>query len=166
MRSMNALSVVVLLCGMAAIAPTGAGAAPPATAGGHAHAHPAHAHPTVGPHHGALIELGREDYHAELVHDEATNTVTIYILDGGATKPVPIEAQRLALNLRVAGKPRQFFLAAAPQAGDPAGTSSAFAAADKQLCAALHATGASGRLTVEIAGRQYIGKVAGHTHAH
>jgi hypothetical protein len=33
-------------------------------------AHAAHAHPSEGPHGGDLIELGNEDYHAELVHPE------------------------------------------------------------------------------------------------
>jgi hypothetical protein len=50
--------------------------------------------------------------------------------------------------------------------GDPDGLASAFAATDAQLCQALHAAGSSGRLTVEIAGRQYVGRVEGHTHAH
>ena len=31
-----------------------------------------HDHPSEGPHHGSLIELGKEAYHAELVHDEKT----------------------------------------------------------------------------------------------
>ncbi|MDA1165948.1 MAG: hypothetical protein O3B13_22860 [Planctomycetota bacterium] len=33
-------------------------------------AHAAHAHPSEGPHGGDLIELGNEEYHAELVHPE------------------------------------------------------------------------------------------------
>jgi hypothetical protein len=65
-----------------------------------------HAHPTEGPHHGALIELGREDYHAELVHDDATNTVTIYMLDGAAKDAVAIDAKQLTVNLLVGGKPQ------------------------------------------------------------
>jgi len=161
MRMAGMLTMAALAIGTAATPAARTAAAPPAAAGGHAHAHP-----TVGPHGGSLIELGKEDYHAELVHDEATATVTIHVLDGAAAKPVPIPAKRLALNLRAAGKPRQFFLAAAPQAGDPEGTSSAFTATDEQLCAALHAAGASGRLNVEIAGRQYVGKVSAHAHAH
>ena len=161
MRMTNVLALGVLAIGMQSLAAPRGEAAPPAAAGGHAHAHP-----EKGPHGGSLIELGKEDYHAELVHDEATDTVTIHILDGGATRPVPIPAGRLVLNLRVAGKPRQFFLPAAPRAGDPDGLASAFAASDAQLCKALHAAGSSGRLNVEIAGRQYVGRVEGHTHAH
>ena len=37
---------------------------PPATVDDHA----GHAHPTEGPHGGDLIELGNEEYHAELIH--------------------------------------------------------------------------------------------------
>ncbi|MCE2751496.1 MAG: hypothetical protein LW720_06355 [Pirellula sp.] len=36
-----------------------------------------HAHPSEGPHHGSLVELGKEEFHAELVHD--SKSVTIYI---------------------------------------------------------------------------------------
>ena len=48
--------------------------APAAAAGehhegdGHDHGDDAHAHPSEGPHGGDLIELGNEEFHAELVH--------------------------------------------------------------------------------------------------
>ena len=51
-----------------------------------------HAHPSEGPHHGTLVELGNEEFHAEVVHDD--KSVTVYVLDAGATKAVPIDAQR------------------------------------------------------------------------
>lgn len=116
------MQVVALVCGLAAGLPQ-AVAAPPAG--------PAHAHPTEGPHLGALIELGKEDYHAELVHDEKTDTITVYILDATARKPVPITAKELMLNLKAGNKPYQFPLKACPQAGEPAGVASAFGATDK-----------------------------------
>ena len=97
MRFMKRFQVVALLCGLATVGAR-LEAAP---AAGHAHAHP-----TEGPHHGALIELGKEDYHAELVHEDATDTVTIYILDSSATKPVPIAAKQLTLNMRAENKDR------------------------------------------------------------
>ena len=37
---------------------------------GHDHGEDAHAHPSEGPHGGELIELGNEEYHAELLHPE------------------------------------------------------------------------------------------------
>ncbi len=35
---------------------------------GHDHGEEGHAHPSEGPHGGDLIELGNEEYHAELIH--------------------------------------------------------------------------------------------------
>ena len=119
-------------------------------------------HPTEGPHHGTLIELGKEDFHAELVHDDATDTITIYILDAAAKKAVPIVAKKLTLNMVAAGKPQQFHLAAKPQEGDPNGLSSAFAATDKTLCQVLDAEDTKGRVNVEIGGKVYVGEVGGH----
>lgn len=140
-----------------------AGVSPPqaAPAGGHAHAHP-----SVGPHHGTLIELGKEDYHAELVHDDETDTVTIHILDSSARKSVPIAAKQLTLNMRSGGKPQQFALTAQPQPGEAAGSASAFTATGKELCRTIDAKAASGRLNVEIGGKVYVGSVGGHSHGH
>jgi len=160
MSSMKRIRLAVLACGMAMAGMSGLQAAPTA-----AHDHD-HAHPSEGPHHGSLIELGKEDYHAELVHDEKTDTVTIYILDGAAARPVPIPAKQITLNMRAAGKPQQFTLAAVRQEGDAAGMASAFAATNRQLCQALDTHGATGRLNVEIDGKIYVGKVGGHSHSH
>ena len=44
-------------------------AGPPNTMDSHDD-HAGHAHPSEGPHHGDLIELGNEEYHAEILHDE------------------------------------------------------------------------------------------------
>ena len=59
-----------------------------------------HAHPEHGPHEGMLIELGKEEYHAELVHDDAAGTVTIYLLDGSAKNAVPITPEEVVINLK------------------------------------------------------------------
>lgn len=126
----------------------------------------AHVHPAEGPHHGSLIELGREDYHAELVHDHAANTVTIYMLDGAAKDAVPIDAKQLTLNLLVGGKPQQFQLAAQPQSTDPEGTCSAFGCTSEPMCQALDAKGTTGRLNVEVLGKRFVGKLGGHAHNH
>ena len=126
----------------------------------------AHAHPTEGPHHGALIELGKEDYHAELVHDDATNTVTIYILDGAAKDAVAIEPKQLTLNLLVGGKPQQFQLAAMPQSTDPEGKCSAFGCTSEPMCKAIDAKGTTGRLNVEVSGKRFVGKLGAHSHHH
>jgi len=142
--------------GVAAVA-----AQPSVQKGGHAHAHP-----TEGPHHGSLIELGREDYHAELVHDDAADTVTIYILDGAAKDAVAIEAKQLTLNLLVGGKPQQFQLVSMPQSADPEGRCSAFGCTSESISKAIDAKGTTGRLNVEVSGKRFVGKLGPHTHPH
>ena len=127
--------------------------------------HAEHAHPSEGPHHGHLIELGKEEYHAELTHDEATKTVTVYVLDGKTAKlAVPIEEQEITLNITVDGKPSQFKLSAAPQEGDPEGTASRYSLADEALLEALESPKATGRLSLNIKGKPYSGNVEHQEH--
>lgn len=130
-----------------------------------AHAeHEEHAHPSEGPHHGHLIELGQEEYHAELVHDAATKTVTIYLLDGSASKPVPISEPDVIVNMVVEGTPIQAKLTASPQEGDPAGQASRFSISDEKLLESLEAERASGRLNVTIGGKPYTGEIKHQRH--
>ena len=124
----------------------------------HEHGHAAH-----GPHEGELIELGNEEYHAELLHDD--KQVTIYILDSTASKVVPIEAKELKINLKHDGNPEQFVLAAAPADGDPEGKSSRFTSDRAELTEHLDEKGAEAKLVVEIQGKTYRGLLA-HDHAH
>ncbi|MCE9607334.1 MAG: hypothetical protein K8U03_20810 [Planctomycetia bacterium] len=131
-----------------------------------AHAHAEHAHPSAGPHKGALIELGKEEFHAELVHDDAAHKVTIYLLDDHAVGKVTTTETKLALNFVLDGKPQQFFLAALPQTDDAAGTTSRFEAVDPALCEAIDAPKNQGRFNVTIAGKSYSGTLAAEAHDH
>ncbi|MAC56161.1 MAG: hypothetical protein CME31_26775 [Gimesia sp.] len=126
----------------------------------------AHNHPSEGPHHGHLIELGKEEYHAEFVHNEKNGTVTIYILDGTAKKVVPIDAKEIVINLKHDGRGEQFKLAALPDEGDPVGQSSRFVSKDKELNEDLHAKDADARLALRIAGKSYSGKIEHDHHEH
>lgn len=155
--------------------------------------HAGHSHPTHGPHGGDLIELGNEEYHAELVHphghdDDAHHDaeaddhkdgheddgdhepshehagITIYILDGAAKNAVAIEASEITLNLTHGGKPEQFKLAAKPQADDAEGKSSRFASAEKGLLEHFHESEhVEGALVLSIGGKSFRGKL---THSH
>lgn len=138
---------------------SGAGSA---TADAHGEAG-AHAHPTEGPHHGGLIELGNEEYHAELVHDDEAGSVTIYVLDSAATQQVPIDATEITINATHDGKPEQFSLAASPDANDPEGKSSRFVSTDKELAMHLDEEGAEPRLVLTIDGKSYRGTIQ-HDH--
>jgi hypothetical protein len=124
-----------------------------------------HAHPSEGPHHGHLIELGSEEYHAELTHDDVAESVTIYILDSSAEKAVAIAEPEITVNMTIDGSPQQFKLAAAPQEDDPEGKSSRFELADEALYDAVEG-GETGRLNVTIAGKPYVGDIEDLAHDH
>lgn len=142
---------------------------PPATIDAHddhdGHDHSAHAHASEGPHQGALIELGNEEYHAELVHDEETGSVTIYVLDAAASEPIPIDSIDITINVKHDGKPEQFKLAASPDATDPQGKSSRFVSTDAELGGHLDEEGAEPKLVLTINGESFRGTIA-HDHDH
>lgn len=147
-----------------------------------------HAHPTEGPHHGDLIELGNEEYHAELIHPEdhdddahASETseaghehagITIYILDSSAKEMVAIEASEITINLSHDEKPEQFKLQAMPTDSDPEGKSSRFASADKDLMEHFHEDEVEAKLVLTINGKSFRGDIhhhhdgEGHKHDH
>lgn len=128
-------------------------------------AHAGHAHPTEGPHHGDLVELGNEEYHAEVVHDEDVGTITIYVLDGAVSKQVPIEATEVTINVKHDGQPEQHKLAAVPDATDPSGKSSRFVSNNTELAEHLDEEGAEARLVLTIDGKSFRGVIA-HNHDH
>src|SRR5580765_6586359 len=47
----------------------------------HDHEHHHHHHAEKGPHDGALVAIGHDDAHLEVVLDADTGTVTAYVLD-------------------------------------------------------------------------------------
>ncbi len=131
--------------------------APPATV-----PHAEHAHPSEGPHHGDLVELGNEEYHAEVVHGEA-GSVTVYILDSAAKVAVPIDATELTINMTHDGNAEQFKLPADRDATDPEGKSSRFTLKDEELSEDLDSADAVAKLAVTIEGKSFSGKIE---HAH
>ena len=128
----------------------------------HKHGEGAHAHPDHGPHGGDLVELGKEEYHAEVVHDEASGKVTIYVLDSAAKNAVPIEADHVTINVKHDGKGEQFEVKASPQEGEGDGKSSRFVSEDKELAEDLEH---EARLVIDIAGKSFTGDIK-HDHDH
>ena len=130
---------------------------PPETDG-----HEGHAHPSEGPHHGDLVELGNEEFHAEVVHGDA-GSVTVYILDSSAKTAVPIDATELAINISHDGNAEQFKLPAEREATDPEGKSSRFSIKDEELAKDLDDHDASAKLVVMIDGKSFSGQIK-HEH--
>lgn len=143
-------------------------AMPPATMDDHSDHD--HAHPSEGPHHGDLVELGNEEYHAEIVHDDDRNILEVYILDGSATKEVAISASELTINLTHDGAPEQFTLTAKGVDGDSTGKSSCFVSTDAELLHHLDEEDTHPRLVVKIDGKSFRGEIVhsheGHDHDH
>lgn len=125
---------------------------------GHDHGKTGASH-SEGPHHGNLIELGQEEYHAELTHDHATNAVTVYLLDREAKVAQAIADTEIVLNLVADGKPTQVKLAGAPQEGDPSGQSSRFTIVDEKVLELFEAPNTTGRLNISINGKAYTGVI-------
>ncbi|WP_425614230.1 hypothetical protein NA78x_004094 [Anatilimnocola sp. NA78] len=117
------------------------------------------AHAEEGPHKGHLIELGEEEFHAELIHDDAAKSVVIYLLGADAKTAVSIPDAEIMLNLVVAGEPMQAKLTAEKQPGDPEGQASKFTIVDEKILEALEAPKTTGRLNVTIGGKSYSGNV-------
>lgn len=146
---------------------------PPATVepGHEGHDHAAHGHATEGPHHGVIVELGNEEYHAEVVHDDATGTVTVYLLDSSAKKSATTTATEAVINLKHGDTAEQFKLAAQPEEGNPEGQTSRFALTDKELVEHLDEAAAGAKLNISVGDTPYTGAIpvsdhAAHGHEH
>ena len=130
---------------------------------GDEHAH--HGHGTLGPHGGHLIELGDDAYHAELVHQEDTDQLILYLLDGQAAERATVRVDEATLNLIIDGKPAQYELAALPFENETEDRCSRFAATDAQLVDCFcHDEQIHGRLNLIIAGKTYVGIIKHRGH--
>ena len=121
-----------------------------------------HVHPTAGPHGGHLIELGNEQYHAELLHDGDTHTVTVHLLDSAGRQPVAADQPQITLQVFQDGQFVDYTLKAA---GDKAAGTSEFQVVDERLTQLLsQGEQARGRLRVSIDGQPLVGTLdhAGH----
>lgn len=139
---------------------------PPGAEAGHAE----HAHATEGPHHGVIVEFGNEEYHAEVVHDDATGTVTVYLLDSSAKKAATTTATEAVINLKHGDTAEQFKLLAQPEEGNPEGQTSRFTLTDKELVEHLDEAASAAKLNITIGDTPYSGAIpvgdhAGHDHA-
>lgn len=119
-----------------------------------------HGHAEEGPHHGHLVELGNEEFHGEIVHDDAAGKVTIYLLDKAAKAPAAADSDQVMVSLVIEGQPKQFVVKAVD-----AGKRDQFESSEKELVEALdHDKEARGRLNVTIGSKPYVGTIAHEKH--
>lgn len=133
---------------------------------GHAHSHD-HGH-EQGPHKGQLIELGEEEYHAEVIFEEEAEKVVLYLLGPDAKAAVAIEAKELSLELPGKDAAVKFALVAAPLEGDGEGKSSRFEIKSPELYEAFHHNPkTAGKFQVNLGGKDFTGEIKhDHDHAH
>lgn len=136
-----------------------------ADAHGHDHEHD-HDHAHGGLFGGHILELGEEEYHAEWTDDAASGKVTVYILDSAMKKEVPIEAEKISINTKVADKEKTYDLEAINAAD---GKASQFSTTDKTLVTILTSVGegTTANLDVTINGKQFTPAFEAHEeHGH
>lgn len=167
---MNLPASRLLVVTLAVVTAVLLGCQPPAAKGpaakdaGHDHAHD-HAH--HGPHGGHIMEIGKEEYHAEWKHDES-GKVTFYLLDSAVKKEVPIAAEEITIDVKVGEhEPVTYKLAAVnPQDGK----SAIFEIVDKNLLGVIETLkdnkGTVCTLNVSIDGKAFAQKIQEHDHGH
>lgn len=129
-------------------------------ASAHAHSHDAH-----GPNNGELLEIGRGEYHAELVVDEESNQVAVYLLDSTLKSYISIDAAYLVVNFKAGNKPVQVKMLPVPQDADAKNLSSRFSLVSPELFTALHDPKSDAKLSLRIGKKSYISKLS-HSHDH
>jgi hypothetical protein len=96
-------------------------APPPDTSEAHMHHHHA-------PHGGTVVALGEEEYHVELVLDDASGKLQAYVLDSELENFVRSSSPSLEITASVGGQARSLVLAAVPnqETGETVGDTSLF----------------------------------------
>lgn len=129
-----------------------------------------HDHGAKGPHGGGIIELGEEEYHAELVVEHDSHSIALYVLGKDAKSPEQVAATEITITPE--GKDA-LTLKAAPQKEDAEGKTSRFALENDDLVHAWMEAGfVHGDLRITIADKPYVGHIdyhldgKGHDHDH
>lgn len=123
--------------------------------------HAGHSHDHSPKHGGHLIEIGRNhEYHAEIVDDHKTESVTVFMMDGHM-EPLSVDQSSISLVL-TAGETTQTFELMASQPGG----SDEFASNDAKLMEMMEGEEVKGKLRVTIDGKPFTGTFDHHGHSH
>ena len=129
-----------------------------------------HGHEMEGPHGGHIIEIGTEDHHVELTHDDASQKVAVYLLGDDAKTAKPIKAESVTINVSADGEPTQYVLPAVPQAGEADGNTSYFELVSEPLNKIVsgksEAKSTQARLSLSIDGKPFVGMIETSAHDH
>ncbi|MDB5341631.1 MAG: hypothetical protein JWP89_8 [Schlesneria sp.] len=104
----------------------------------HASHEGAHLHYGAGPHGGTVIELGGDDYHAEIVLDHDGHAVRVFLFKADAKTPLVTKAADAVLSLDANKK---LILKPIPLGDDQAGHTSSFELVDETAVEDLYKKG-------------------------
>lgn len=127
--------------------------------------HSGHGHGVQGPNGGEIVEVGNEEFHAEVVVDESTHRIDVFILGSDAKTAKPIAASEISLSFKHGDEVEEFKLTAAALDGEPEGQSSKFNITDEELFEELHEHSEGATLSFTAGGESLSGTVA-HSHDH
>jgi len=100
--------------------------------------HSGHGHGAHGPNGGDIVEVGNEEFHAEVVVDEAEQRIDVFILGSDAKTAKPIAASEISINFKHGDEVEEFKLAASALDGEADGQASKFTITDEELFEELH----------------------------
>ncbi len=123
--------------------------------------HAGHSHDHSPKHGGHLIEIGRNhEYHAELVDDHKTESITVYMMDGHM-EPLTVDQSSISLVLTAGGDTETFELTASQSGG-----SDQFSSNDENMMEMFEDEAVKGKLRVTIDGKPFTGSFDHHGHSH
>lgn len=122
--------------------------------------HDEHGHGEKGPHGGSLVELGADEFHAEVVLDHDAHTLRVFVLGKDAKTAVPTAATEITVAAEGKGA---VTLKAAPQEADGEGKASRFELIDEKLVHdILDAKFLHGEVRITIGDKPYSGHIDMH----
>ena len=122
--------------------------------------HDEHGHGEKGPHGGSIVELGNEEFHAEIVLDHDAHVLRVFVLGKDAKTAAPTAATEITVAAE--GKDA-VTLKAVPQEGDGEGKASRFELIDEKLVHdILDAKFLHGDLRITIGDKPYSGHIDMH----
>ena len=127
--------------------------------------HSDHGHGAHGPNGGEIVEVGNEEFHAEVVVDEATHRIDVFVLGSDAKTAKPIDATEISLSFKHGDEVEDFKLAAAALDGESEGQSSKFTLTSEELFEELHEHSEGATLSFSAGGESLSGTVT-HSHDH
>ncbi|MDA0807002.1 MAG: hypothetical protein O2983_04375 [Planctomycetota bacterium] len=127
--------------------------------------HSGHGHGHHGPNGGEIVEVGNEEFHAEVVVDEGTHRIDVFVLGSDAKTAKPIDASEISLSFKHGDEVEDFKLTAAALDGEPEGQSSKFTLTSEELFEELHEHSEGATLSFTAGGESLSGTVT-HSHDH